>query len=46
MGKKDGFELQDLQLIAHHESSEVTASYLRDKSDERLQEMFGISLDT
>jgi len=44
LGKKDGFLLEDLQLIAHHESSEVTSSYLKDKKDERLQEMFGIKI--
>jgi len=44
LGKEDGFLLEDLQLIAHHESSEVTSSYLKDKKDERLQEMFGIKI--
>lgn len=44
LGKEDGFLLEDLQLIAHHDSSEVTSSYLKDKKDERLQEMFGIKI--
>ena len=44
LGKKEGFQLSDLQLIAHHDSSEVTSSYLKDKKDERLQEMFGIKI--
>jgi integrase len=44
LGKENGFLLEDLQLIAHHESSEVTSGYLKDKKDERLQEMFGIKI--
>lgn len=44
LGKENGFLLEDLQLIAHHESSEVTSSYLKDKKNERLQEMFGIKI--
>jgi hypothetical protein len=44
LGKENGFLLDELQLIAHHESSEVTSSYLKDKKDERLQEMFGIKI--
>ena len=44
LGKEDGFLLEDLQLIAHHESSAVTSGYLKDKKDERLQEMFGIKI--
>lgn len=44
LGQEDGFLLEDLQLIAHHESSEVTSSYLKDKKDERLQNMFGIKI--
>lgn len=44
LGKEDGFLLEDLQLIAHHDSSEVTSSYLKDKKNERLQEMFGIKI--
>jgi hypothetical protein len=44
LGQENGFLLEDLQLIAHHESSEVTSSYLKDKKDERLQNMFGIKI--
>lgn len=44
LGKTNGFLLEDLQIIAHHESSEVTSGYLKDKKDERLQEMFGIKI--
>jgi integrase len=45
LGKEDGFLLEDLQLVAHHDSSDITSSYLKDKSDERLQEMFGIKIN-
>ena len=40
MGKK--FELQELKLLANHESIETTSSYLRDKSDEMLLSAFGL----
>lgn len=40
LGKK--FELNELRLLAHHESVDVTNSYIRDKSDDMLMESFGI----
>lgn len=44
LGKEDGFSLQELQLLANHTSSDVTASYLKDKKDEMLGKAFGINL--
>lgn len=40
-GVTDGFPLERLKLIAHHESIETTSSYLKDKSNEELSSMFG-----
>lgn len=39
-GMKGGYPLEQLKLIANHESIEMTASYLRDKSEEVLDQMF------
>lgn len=44
LNKPDGFRLEELQILAHHESSNTTASYLKDKSDQILEGMFGIKL--
>jgi len=46
LGKEDCLLLEDLQIIAHHENSSVTSSYLKDKKDERLQNLFGIKITT
>jgi len=46
LGKKEGLLLDDLKILAHHDSSEVTSGYLKDKKDERLQEVFGIKITT
>jgi len=44
MGMTEGFPLEKLKLIANHESIETTQSYLKDKSNDVLQEMFGITI--
>ena len=41
LGMTEGFPLEELKLIAHHNSIETTQSYLKDKSSEKLSEMFG-----
>lgn len=42
---KDGFDIHVLQAIAHHNSSSTTEGYLKDSSQERLAEAFGIELN-
>ena len=42
---KDGFDIHVLQAIAHHSSSSTTEGYLKDSSQERLAEAFGIDLN-
>ena len=42
---KDGFDIHVLQAIAHHSSAETTELYLKNKSEERLAEAFGIDLN-
>ena len=42
---QDGFNIHVLQAIAHHSSSETTEGYLRDQSEERLAEAFGIEIN-
>lgn len=37
------FDINELKLLAHHESIETTSGYLKDKSDDMLLEAFGIS---
>lgn len=41
----NGFPVEKLKLIAHHESIETTNGYLKDKSDEELENMFGIKME-
>ena len=38
LGRK--FTIQELQLLAHHSSSDVTMSYLRNKDEDKLLETF------
>ncbi len=40
-GEEEGFPLERLKLIAHHESIETTSNYLKDKSSQELSSMFG-----
>lgn len=41
----NGFPVEKLKLIAHHESIETTNGYLKDKSDEELENMFKIKME-
>ena len=41
---KPGFPLDQLQVLAHHDSVETTRSYLPDLTNEQLEEMFAISI--
>lgn len=45
VGAEGGFPLEKLKLVANHESIETTASYLKDKSSQELESMFGIKLE-
>lgn len=38
------FDINELKLLAHHESIDTTNGYLRDKSDDLLLEAFGIKM--
>ena len=41
---KAGFSLEQLQYLAHHESSQTTQSYLTDPTNSELEGMFGIQI--
>ena len=41
---KPGFPLDQLQILAHHDSVETTRGYLPDLSNEELEQMFSISI--
>jgi len=45
LGMTEGFPLEKLKLIANHDSIETTASYLKNKDGEILEQMFGIKLE-
>jgi len=42
LGYKDGVPLEKLQLIAHHTSSSTTQSYLKNRDEEQLLEMYKV----
>lgn len=44
IGMKDGFPIEKLKLIANHSDIGTTQSYLKDKSSEELENMFGIKI--
>jgi integrase/recombinase XerD len=41
---KPGFTLDQLQVLAHHDSADTTLSYLPDITNEELEGMFGIEI--
>jgi integrase/recombinase XerD len=41
---RSGFALDQVQLIAHHDSADTTLSYLPDMSTQELEAMFGIQI--
>jgi integrase/recombinase XerD len=45
LNKSDGFTLSELQLLAHHSSSDTTSGYLKPKDNEMLGQMFGIQIN-
>jgi len=44
LNKKDGFTLPELQMLAHHSSSDTTSGYLKEKDNELIGQMFGIQI--
>lgn len=44
LGKETGFTIQELQLLANHESSSTTETYLKDKKDEKFASAFGLNV--
>lgn len=45
VNRPDGFSLEELKLYAHHGNVDVTASYLRNKDEQILGNMFGVSIE-
>ena len=45
MGKPEGFGLNELKVFAHHNSVDTTNSYLKNRDNEMLEGMFGISIE-
>lgn len=41
---RSGFSIEQLQVLAHHDSSDTTLSYLPDTSTQELESMFGIEV--
>ena len=41
---RESFSIQELQLLANHESSATTETYLKDKKDERFATAFGFTM--
>lgn len=44
LGKPEGFTMEELQVLAHHESIDTTKSYLKPKDDDIIEGMFGIKI--
>lgn len=44
LGKENGFSLEELKVLARHESVSTTEGYLRNKDSDVLEGMFGIKL--
>lgn len=44
LGKEDGFSINELKVLAHHESIDTTNGYLQNRDNEILEGMFGISI--
>jgi len=45
LGKEKGFTIEELQVLAHHESMDTTKSYLKPNDNNILESMFSIKLD-
>lgn len=42
IGREEGFSVQELAILANHESSSTTETYLKDKKDEKFASAFGL----
>lgn len=45
LGISEGFPIEKLKILAHHESVDTTQGYLPDTSNDELENMFGIKID-
>ena len=44
IGKENGFSLEELKVLANHSDISTTASYMRNKDTDILENMFGIKI--
>lgn len=45
VGRPDGFSLDEIAIVCHHESVEITKSYAKNDDNNVLQTMFGIVIE-
>ena len=45
MGRPEGFSIEEIQILAHHDNIDTTKSYLKPNDNNILEGMFGITLD-
>ena len=45
LGKPEGFKIEELQVLAHHDSMDTTKGYLKPNDNNILEQMFGIKLE-
>ena len=45
LGKKDGFDISELKLLANHSDIATTMSYLKNRDEELLSSAFGVDLE-
>ncbi|MFQ9696952.1 MAG: site-specific integrase, partial [Zhenhengia sp.] len=45
MGRPEGFSIEEIQILAHHDNIDTTKSYLKPNDNNILESMFGIKLE-
>ena len=45
MGRPEGFSIEEVQVMAHHDNIDTTKSYLKPQDNNILEGMFGIKLE-
>ena len=45
MGRPEGFSIEEIQIMAHHDNIDTTKSYLKPNDNNILESMFGIKLE-
>lgn len=45
LNKPNGFNIEELQILAHHDNVDTTNQYLKPNDTNILENMFNISLD-